>query len=147
MPFILSHSFCILTGSSPLCGPQLVGDPCKVALFPTQPALARPPAEVRRPHARPRHVVTVHTCSPYFAIRPGLQRLGCCSGGFSAPPADPAPAVPLAMASAVPTTGSALPRPCLSTLEASTSPRIVSAFTAVPAGLGGQEIHRCVSYC
>jgi len=37
--------------------------------------------------------------APCLAIRLALQRLGCCSGGFSAPPADPAPAVPLAMAS------------------------------------------------
>jgi len=61
------------------------------------------------------------TTAPCLVIRLALQRLGYCSGGSSAPPADPAPAVPLAMAIAAPTTGS-VPCPCMSMLEGSTSP-------------------------
>ena len=118
-------------------GSPLVGDPREVAFFPTQQALTRTLTAMHRPHARPRHVVAVPTCSPYFAIGPGLQRLGCCSGGFSAPPADPTPAVPLAMASAVPTTGSALPRPCMSTLEGSPSP---VSYRQCQRAWEGQEI-------
>jgi len=74
--------------------------------------------------------------APCLAIRLALQRLGCRSSGFSAPPADPAPAVPLAMASAAPMTGSAPPHPCVSTLEGSTSPTSYRR-TTVPASLRG----------
>jgi len=41
------------------------------------------------------------------AIRPGPQRLGCCSGGFISPASRPDAGSALGMAGAVPTTGSA----------------------------------------
>jgi len=79
--------------------PQLVGAPCKAVFIPTQQGLAQPLMVVRRPHARPRHAMA--------AIRPGPQRLGCCSGGFISPASRPDAGSALGMAGAAPTTGSA----------------------------------------
>jgi hypothetical protein len=67
----------------------------------------------------------------------GPNTSGAVAVALSALSADPMPAVPLAMASAGPMTGSAPPHLHMSTPEGLTPFTFVSAFTAVPASLRG----------
>jgi len=104
-----------------LCGPQLVGAPCKAALFLTQQALARPLAAVLAlcqalPCGGLSHLPSP---APPYALGPNAS--GAAAVALSAPPADPMPEVPSAMASAAPTTGSAPPHRCVSMPEGLTS--------------------------
>ena len=143
---------------------QEVSNPHSVAFFlcpDRSPGLCGPSLSV--PHARS-HYFRINKCLlalspwcvgpmpglamqwPYRAPPPpalsyalGPNASGAATVALSAPLADTTPAVPSAMASAAPTTGSAPPHPCASTPEGSPSLASMLTFTTVPTSPRGSE--------